>query len=103
MYTIYNKSNFGVDIDKTHIAPKETKKINKILDLDHLKYLELRGAISVYNFEEEVSKSISKSNDKKTPKKSNNDTINYINEVKESNTSTLIDDNKINENLGDEE
>lgn len=102
MYVIYNKSSFGVDIDKTHIKPKETKKIGKISDLSHLDYLKTKNIISVYFESTAEDTKVSKSNEKKNSRKSDKDTINYINDEKESNDSTVIDNN-IKENLGDEE
>ena len=104
MLVVYNKSSFGIDIDNTHISPKESKEFKHIKDISKLTFLELRGAIVVNRISEDLKPNVSnKSNEKKPTKKSTKDTINYINDVKEDDVPEHIEDNKILENLGDEE
>lgn len=103
-YKIYNKSSFGLDIDGVHISPRTSKEFNKISDMSAIKNLEFRELIVLSTIENknDIVEDV-KSNTKKPSKKSNKDTINYINDEKEFDSSEVIENKTIKENLGDEE
>lgn len=103
-YKIYNKSSFGLDIDGVHISPRTSKEFNKISDMSIIKNLEFRELIVLSTIENknDIVEDV-KSNIKKPSKKSNKDTINYINDEKELDSSEVIENKTIKENLGDEE
>lgn len=103
-YKIYNKSSFGLDIDGVHISPRTSKEFNKISDMSIIKNLEFRELIVLSTIENKNDiVEDAKSNIKKPSKKSNKDTINYINDEKELDSSEVIENKTIKENLGDEE